>query len=164
MCCKSWLSTCALMTLCLLYNKIIIHHVHVRVCGWLLSTEREKLLNSVYILSSMLCPIALRPTFLFCCAHSGGRSRRSAMTMCLRQVNASLRLRLQEVCGWLLSVEREDLLLACEPFPFLCAIFGPLAEGHALCSVLYAHLNLRTTHLTLACQHLLSFPHWPVHP
>ena len=92
-------------------------------------------------------------------AHSGGRSWRSAMTICLRQVTASLRLRLQEVCGWLLSTEREDLLLACEPFPFLCAMFGPLAEGAALCSVLYAHLNLRTTHLTLACQHLLSFLH-----
>ena len=81
------------------------------------------------------------------------------MTMCLRQVTASLRLRLQEVCGWLLLMEREDLLLACEPLPFLCAMFDPLTEGAALCSMLCACLNLRTTHLTLACQPLLSFLH-----
>ena len=79
------------------------------------------------------------------------------MAMCLRHVTASLHLQLQEVCGWLLSVEREDLLLACEPIPFLCAMFGPLAEGAAVCSVLYARVNLRTTHLTQARQHLFSF-------
>ena len=81
------------------------------------------------------------------------------MTMGRRQVTASLRLRLQEVCGWLLLIKREDLLLACEPFPFLCAVFDPLAEGTVLCSMLYACLNLRIAHFTLACQRLLSFLH-----
>ena len=74
-CCKSCLSTCALMTVCLLYNKVIIYHVHVQVCGWLLSTERKELPNSVYCLSSMLSWIALRGEIL------EFRSWRCAMTM-----------------------------------------------------------------------------------
>ena len=102
------------------------------------------MLHSVYFLSVMLCPIALRPTTPF---------GWSFLALChdnLRHVTASLRLQLQEICGWLLQVEREDLLLACKPLPFLCAMFGPLAEGAAVCSVLYARVNLRTTDLTLA--------------
>ena len=59
----------------------------------------------MYFLSLMLCPNALRPKTQLCCALRWC-SWRSAMSMCLSHVTASLRLRLQEVCGWLLLVKR----------------------------------------------------------